>query len=174
MANDIYVDPDATDASVIVVDGVCYELVGPSGLPPNVTSVSSDQEFDDCDTCEAVPCTCPPGLADVYYLTVPAGRNPEDGYTWGGTFPAPLTPVCNWSTNDCPYPCGDGSINNGFGIYLAEDETGCYWLLQFGAGDYGQDVYRKYSGSTPEGTYTRDVSGDHTICPNLPNTLVVS
>jgi hypothetical protein len=67
MAGEIFVDPNSSGAgaAVVMVDGVCYQLVGPSDQPPS--SMSSVQgSFGSCDECasssssssSAVPATC--------------------------------------------------------------------------------------------------------------------
>jgi hypothetical protein len=50
VANEIYVDPNATSAAVIQVAGECYQRVGGVPVAPNVSSV--DGTFETCDQCE--------------------------------------------------------------------------------------------------------------------------
>lgn len=50
MPDTIYIDPSETNASVIQLNGQCFERVGPSDRVPTVSSV--DYEFDTCEKCE--------------------------------------------------------------------------------------------------------------------------
>lgn len=49
MAGQIYVDPNATSAAVIMVGGKCYQRVGGVPVPAEVSSVNGT--FDSCDEC---------------------------------------------------------------------------------------------------------------------------
>src|SRR5438034_857871 len=51
MADEIYVDPSVTDASVIRIGGACYYRVGPSSNPPDTFDV--DDTFSDCGECSS-------------------------------------------------------------------------------------------------------------------------
>ena len=50
VANEIYVDPNATSATVIQVAGECYQRVGGVPVAPNVSSIEGT--FETCDQCE--------------------------------------------------------------------------------------------------------------------------
>jgi hypothetical protein len=54
VANEIYVDPNATSAAVIQVAGECYQRVGGVPVAPQVFTV--DGEFDNCGGCEGQIC----------------------------------------------------------------------------------------------------------------------
>ena len=56
MADQIFVAPGLTTASVVKVGGVCYRLVGPSSAAPDTTSI--DSEYSDCGSCSDCPNIC--------------------------------------------------------------------------------------------------------------------
>lgn len=104
MANEIYVDPNATSAAVIQVAGECYQRVGGVPVAPQVFTV--DGEFDSCGGCGG-GCTISPTV--ISFVT---------GGGSGSVKVCGLTPNTTYSISSaCPGYSAPASITT--------DATGC-------------------------------------------------
>lgn len=185
MPDQIRLDPDVSSSSVILVGGTCYRYAGPSSDAPDTFSI--DDEFDDCVTCNSVPCTCPSsGLQSSYTIHFPAGTYSfGDGtiYTWN----AQDIQVTGGGNNNCTWqnPTGafvwtdqDGNTYQSVSIVLEHNDAGpafaaCNWdILVFNRSwefyyvstvgatpDYGEYLaYGHVGGDTPVPGYGITVS----------------
>lgn len=129
---------------MILVGGACYQLVGASSVAPDTFEV--DDEFDDCNTCNAAPCHCPSGLPESYVINFAACNV---SFTSGGgtfmQFPAQEITVtggsCYWQAtvqnffSDCSF-C-DGDLSAIISLQWVEEirtddcnSTYCGWAIQ--------------------------------------------
>jgi len=189
--------PDKAAKPVILIDGVCYEFVGPTSNPKTHDMADIDGQFDSCPECAAAeksdlsssssqsaapaaPCECPSGLTGDYrisgysdtYFDVSGCSScaSSAGTPWNGVFPNQA--LCSW------VDFSGGSINGkdrgicGLGL----DESGdpdCKWtmLIECYDGSIGYPVIwvgEKDTGNDPTGVYNRTGGCD----PRLTVTVV--
>jgi len=101
MPNEIYVDPEATEASVIKVGGECYQRVGPVDHEPTIDDV---EEFTSCEECEGSS-SSGSGQECCYYMwtqTFTCSNN-----TWGS-----VTQSAHTCAGEDSNPYGNDGDNN--------------------------------------------------------------
>ncbi len=119
MANEIYVDPNAAGAAVIMVGGQLYNRVGGVGVAPAVLSFNGQLE-----PCEDPSCTSPcadapsnlaiPDYTDIYFMPCPDGTPPVPGdCVWDRVFDYFDSQTCSYSNRYCfdGGSCFDCSFN---------------------------------------------------------------
>lgn len=175
MADEIHVDPRVGGASVVKVGGVCYQLVGPSSHPPDVTLV--DQAYDSCDDCIASPSSSstaipsessgePSGSANsassaidcncADYTDLPSAVSlyiPDNTICECIAAEVPITlarggDLCEYSMTGALFVCDGFSSEQDIFLGLGPDDNGiCCWRLEIDGPDYGV-VYQNYGGLT--------------------------
>lgn len=124
----------------------------------------------DC-CCNAAPCSCsddnnaiPTLTAHIGSYTVTLANRMDGGHP------------CQWSIDNVNtidhnaiWGCAPGYAT-GLACYLTT--SSCSWGMQFFNGMGGQDLFEKFVGDTPAGTYARNFSFPR--CGYLPDTITVS
>jgi hypothetical protein len=182
MAGEIYVDPGAGGAPVIMVDGVCYQLAGPSDQPPS-SMPPIQGSFGSCDECAAssssssasaspTMCNCSDyvGLPSCVMITLPS--------MCGCTLDSPTIIIPDVSSGGCYYQqgfttiCEDGITDLYLvDLFIVSNDGPCYWDLHISYVD-GRAVcdFRKYDGG-PTGSY--QYYAPNSNCTDCPDSISV-